>query len=1223
VVRKSNAWALALMLLVCCALRAQEYSFRVFGVAEGLSNLSVRTVYQDRVGFLWVATVNGYFRFDGERFEAFGAAQGVPNSPGTSFGDAPDGSLLAGGSFGLLRLRGNRFEKVTGPFKSVGELQGIQSDGKGHTYLNTEHGLVVLSMEPGKDGFTFHTIPPPEGTPTTMVNGVPEAGAVLLDGNVIWYGCGLSLCRLENGQTRVYGVESGLLARAAVVILKDRRGNLWLRLRNGGVLMLPAGESQFRKPILLDPDQNVGGVPSLDAEGQVFLSLPDGMLMGDEQSWRKIDHTTGLRGTVYRVFEDRQHSLWLCMAGRGLVQWRGYREWENYTLASGLVSDGVHAILTQPDGPVWVGTDGGLQRGERQSAGIQWKTVAGLEVSNVTVVRAGPDGAIWVGTERKGIGRMDPRTGKFRWLKDAANGSRAAFEMRFDHQQRLWVGSDLGLFTALAPYKELLPVTELPNVHVRSIVEGSDGTIWVGGIGGLYSLSGGQWKHWTKADGLRDLQVLSLGVGTQGAIWVAYRFMSGMDRIHLRPNGLSVEKNVQRNGSDSIVYSINADMQGRMWAGTDHGVDVWDGARWSHYAMNDGLVWDNTSQNAFASEPDGTVWIGTSGGLSRFKPSLRHTLDAPIEVVFSKLLMGGTDVTSLSHPSFDIHNNSLVAHYAALNATRENAVVFRYQMEGASSGWTETTQRELQFAKLAPGDYKLDIEAQDYDGVWRAHRAEFAFTILTPWYKTVSFFIMCGLIPLCGILVYFRLRMAKASRREHDLQLLVEAQKTIQNLAFYDPLTELPNRRMLLDRLRKTLAVSVRSGRLRAMLFVDLDKFKAVNDSLGHQIGDLLLKETARRLTTSTRETDTVARLGGDEFVVILEDLSELPEEAAAHAERIAEKILAVIGQPYLLDGHECLLSSSIGITIFGMQRESTEEVLQQADIAMYQAKAVGGDTARFFAPELQIAINARAAMEEELRKATKQEQLLLYYQPQVERGRVIGAEALVRWNHPQRGILFPDTFIPMAEETGLILPLGDWVLETACRQLAAWAERKETAQLSIAVNISIRQLRQPEFVEKVLSALERTRANPNRLELELTESMLVENIEETISKMTELKLRGVKFSLDDFGTGYSSLSYLRRLPLDRLKIDRAFVQDILTDTCGGAIAQAIVSLSRAMGLPVMAEGVESEEQREYLASLGCHTYQGYLFSKPVALEAFEKLLAKQEISVEAAALGR
>jgi diguanylate cyclase (GGDEF)-like protein len=581
--------------------------------------------------------------------------------------------------------------------------------------------------------------------------------------------------------------------------------------------------------------------------------------------------------------------------------------------------------------------------------------------------------------------------------------------------------------------------------------------------------------------------------------------------------------------------------------------------------------------------------------------------------------MGGADVFGQSNPSFEMHSNSLLVRYSALNASRSSAVIFRYRLEGASSAWTETAQRELRFARLAPGEYRLQIEAQNGDGVWRAHPAEFAFKILVSWYRTWWFFTLCGLVPFCGFWVLYRIRMAAAATREHDLQLLVEAQNTIQNLAFYDPLTELPNRRMLLDCLRKSLASSVRNGRLSALLFVDLDKFKALNDSFGHKAGDLLLQETARRLTAAVRETDTVARLGGDEFVVILEDMSMVREEAAQQAEMVAEKLLLETTRPYMVVGHECLISSSIGITIFGGCQEGTEEILQQADIAMYQAKAAGKSMVRFFAPELQTAINARTALEEELREAIKQGQFQLHYQPQVSRNVVVGAEALLRWAHPQRGILPPAIFIPLAEETGLILPLGNLVLETACRQLAAWAEKKETADLSIAVNISAWQMRQPDFVDKVLTTLAQTAANPKHLELELTESMLVENIGEVVAKMTQLKLHGPKFALDDFGTGYSSLNYLRRLPLDRLKIDRAFVRDMLVDDCGGAIAQAIISLGSAMGLSVMAEGVETEEQRNYLAALGCHLYQGYLFSRPVPIHEFENLLAQQKSIAQAA----
>ncbi len=442
-----------------------------------------------------------------------------------------------------------------------------------------------------------------------------------------------------------------------------------------------------------------------------------------------------------------------------------------------------------------------------------------------------------------------------------------------------------------------------------------------------------------------------------------------------------------------------------------------------------------------------------------------------------------------------------------------------------------------------------------------------------------------------------------------DISSAKAAEHKIHNLAFYDPLTGLCNRRMLIERLRQTLAASTRRNGLHALLLLDLDNLKTLNDTLGHQVGDLLLKEVARRMADCAHEADTVARLGGDEFVVILEDLSEIAEEAAAQAKAAGERILLAVSQPYLLDDRECLSASSMGITVFGDQQNTADEVLQQADIALHMAKTAGRNTLRFFSPALQAAVNARATMEEGLRQAIKKKQFLLYYQPQIERGRMTGVEALIRWNHPGRGIVSPDEFIPLAEESRLILPLGDWAIETACKQIAAWAGDAETAHLTISVNISALQFRQPEFVNKVLEVIDRTGAKPKNLKLELTESMLVENVEEIIAKMTELKSYGLSFSLDDFGTGYSSLAYLKRLPLDQLKIDRAFVRDILVDVTSGAIAQTILSLGRAMDLSVVAEGVETEEQRGFLAGLGCHSFQGDLFSPPLPLEDLQAFL--------------
>jgi diguanylate cyclase (GGDEF)-like protein/PAS domain S-box-containing protein len=438
-----------------------------------------------------------------------------------------------------------------------------------------------------------------------------------------------------------------------------------------------------------------------------------------------------------------------------------------------------------------------------------------------------------------------------------------------------------------------------------------------------------------------------------------------------------------------------------------------------------------------------------------------------------------------------------------------------------------------------------------------------------------------------------------------DISAAKAQEDEIKSLAFYDTLTGLPNRRLLWERLRQALIVSVRHQTKHALLFIDLDNFKSLNDTLGHHIGDLMLQETAKRILGCVREVDTVARFGGDEFVVVLEDLGAVPEIAASRAKAVGEKILAAIAEPYNLEGREFQGGSSMGITIFGNNSETGSEVLQQADMSMYRAKAAGRNGMLFFAPALQASVNARAEMEDDLRQAIKTNQFSLYYQPQLDHGLLTGAEALIRWNHPKRGVVAPQEFVPLAEETGLIVPLGTWILDTACAQIASWAGRKEGAHLEVAVNISSREFRQPKFVEHVLKALNRTGANPKNLKLELGQGVLGGNIDDVIAKMSELKSHGVRFSLDDFGTGYSSMNYLKRLPFDQLKIDRSFVGDIPVDPVASAVAQAIISFGKALGLSVIAEGVETEEQRTYLAGLGCHTFQGYLFSKPLPLGEF------------------
>lgn len=433
------------------------------------------------------------------------------------------------------------------------------------------------------------------------------------------------------------------------------------------------------------------------------------------------------------------------------------------------------------------------------------------------------------------------------------------------------------------------------------------------------------------------------------------------------------------------------------------------------------------------------------------------------------------------------------------------------------------------------------------------------------------------------------------------------AEDMIRHLALYDTLTDLPNRQLLMERLHNALHLSEQSGQHGALMFIDLDHFKVINDTLGHHVGDQLLKLVAVRLKSSVRKSDTVARLGGDEFVVMVDDLSTDPEAAMQKSRVLADKILTTLREPFQVAGQQHYATPSIGVTAFVGQKDGVIELLKQADIAMYQAKEMGRNNVCFFDPQLQTLMGVNAAIGADMRVGLAEKQFAVFYQPQVDRqGVITGVEALVRWRHPERGLMMPGDFISVAEDTGLILPMGQWVLETVCRQLVAWAERPQTAHLSVAVNVSVQQFRHPNFVDTVVDAIKLSGIAPNLLKLELTESLLAERMEITVQKMGRLKALGVTLALDDFGVGYSSLSMLKRLPLDQLKIDKGFVDDLLTDPNDAAISRAIIALAQSLGLQVVAEGVETQAQLDFLAYQGCEQFQGYLFAPPLPIEALD-----------------
>ena len=445
-----------------------------------------------------------------------------------------------------------------------------------------------------------------------------------------------------------------------------------------------------------------------------------------------------------------------------------------------------------------------------------------------------------------------------------------------------------------------------------------------------------------------------------------------------------------------------------------------------------------------------------------------------------------------------------------------------------------------------------------------------------------------------------------------------EAEKTIHYLAFYDPLTQLPNRRLLIDRLEHALLTSTRNKHYGALLYLDMDNFKNLNDTKGHPYGDALLIEVSERLKFCVREQDTVARFGGDEFIVMLENLDENADQAAIQTKIVGDKIISSLRQPSMLNGHEYYPSCSIGVALFHGKNCQLDNLLTQADTSMYEAKRAGRNTLRFFDPAMQKALEDRVEIEYALRKAINTQQFQLYYQLQVDNNNhLLGVEALIRWFHPDKGIIPPSDFIPLAEEVHLIDAIGCWVLETACLQILAWENCDYRKHLTVAVNVSAIQFMQHDYVNTVQQIVKRIGINPSRIKLELTESMVLVNVDDAISKMNKLKLFGFSISLDDFGTGYSSLSYLKRLPFDQIKIDRSFIISATTNEKDAFLVQFVINMGQKFKMDVIAEGIETEEQFRFLENLNCKAFQGYLFGKPMAAVELEAILEARAMKIK------
>lgn len=952
-----NLATISLMFFAGVAAHAQQYSFQYYGVDQGLTNLAVRALFQDRQGFLWLSTETGVFRYDGSRFRSFGPADGIPVANAAVFGEAPDGTLLVGGTFGLYRRVADRFEQIPMPGAQVVNWgAGIQRDSDGHTWIATEAGLMAMTAASPSGTYRLRIQPPPAHT------GGPTAYGVMADQGMVWWGCGEELCAISHGATQVFGTTSGLPHSAWKGITRAANGDIWVQSRSGLVCVMRHGEARFVPGDLPESRFGPRGLLTTDRWGSIIAPEGDGLVMQEAGRWKRIGHPAGLHGPVYSVLQDREGTLWLGLGGHGLAKWLGYRQWEHFTSDTGLGGEIAYQVIAAGDGSFWAATDGGLYRGRASSGAWTWRKEPRLGDIPVHSIHRDGRGRLWLGTESRGAARLDTATGSLEWY-DKRRGLTAdsPYILLPDSRNRIWAGTLTGLFVASQQNLQFAPVKEVPAIMCLALLEASDGTVWAGTARGLFELSKGHWQRISKADGLSHDEILSLAQDADGGIWVGYQFGPEIDLVRRRGGQLRISSVGSRSGSPGVTYFLGFDAAKRLWAGTNRGVDIWDGEGWQHYDHNDGLVWDDCDLNGFAAMPDGSVWVGTSGGLARYTPREEVRWKDPPVTIFTKLTLGGNNASQNISVSYSA--NALDARFSSLSFAGPDKILFRYRLFPMFNDWRETPQHELQFPGLAADSYRLEVEARDRWGRWSAQPASYAFEIRPPWWRSwwsISM-LLTGFMGILALIVRWRGRAARERERRlvhlvdertaelkntnrtlrDTTQKLQEANQYLVRLSTIDGLTCIANRRMFDQTLETEWAEAQRSGTPLSVVLADIDHFKRLNDSAGHQAGDDCLKRIASELArTLKRDTDLVARFGGEEFALIL------PATDGPHAFLLCESLRIAIENLQITHPNSPTspwVTVSLGIaTAIDRNFEAPATLLGAADSALYTAKQRG-----------------------------------------------------------------------------------------------------------------------------------------------------------------------------------------------------------------------------------------------------------------------------------------
>lgn len=1289
------------------ALTLDQHIIRTWTVDTGLPQGTVYALAQTADGYLWVATLEGFARFDGSEFvvhdkattpevlsnmtfallpardgslyaatngggivhvnrrriRAFGTADGLPSDAVTALLQSGDGSVWAGTQKGLAR------RQKDGPFVAVADrllphpsVTALAEDWSGQIWIGTMQGLATW-----KEGrLRRHDS---DGFPNAQIHAL----YVSRDGSV-WIGTqGAGLLRYRDGRFRAYTAADGLPSKMVRSIFEDRHGTIWIGTLDRGV-------GRFRND-RFDFDSQALGIGN---------------------------------AAVSSFLEDREGNLWIGSA-HGLTRVSEPRV-VSFTTAQGLFGEKVRTVHADRDGTLWIGTGAGVQT-------LDGRLVSkdhGLSSNVVLSSWSGRDGSLWVGTFDRGLHRiLDGRT----TLYDETNGLRSNIVLSVyeDRGGSVWVGTARGL-QRIVNGTITADRFQLSGEAVGVIYEDRNGAVWAGTQdGGLNRIENGTVSSFTSAKELSSNFILALHQDSSGAIWVGTaggglsRFKDGRWNTITTREGLF----------DDSVFAILEDDQGFLWMSCNKGIfrvarqqldDLANGlqrtVRSIAYGRADGMrnrECNGGTQPVAWKTSDGRLWFATVNGVAMVDPTRTRAATAP-PVVIDEILIDRRRAGSTDPPSLPPGTKGIELHYGAIHFTAPEKIHYQYKLEGLDPDWVDAgTRRMASYTNLRPGTYRFHVRAASADGPWSMATTtirQSPFFYQTPWFVGGAVVLLAAIIALVHRsrvrlirasaerfkLLFDRNPVAElrattaggildcndacakmfgfASRAElmahgiadlfwndtdwqtwltrlrdqgtvanHEVPLVRSdgaqiwalvhanlvgddhgheileatvvditerrnAEEEVRYRAHHDVLTGLPNRALFRDRLMVALNYAHRQGSLLAAMCLDLDRFNLVNDAYGRTSGDELLQTVAKRIGTCVRVEDSLARVGDDEFALLMMKPAGVNDVTA-----VARKILEAVAAPIHIEGQEVNVTTSIGIALYPQDGGDVDTLLKNADSALYRAKEAGRNMFQLCSPFMARKAADRLSLEIALRHALDQREFILHYQPQLDlrAETVTGMEALIRWDRGGKNLLRPAEFIGIAEDSRLILPIGEWAIVEACRQGQLW--HSEGTGMRIAVNVSARQFQQPNVVSMIEKALDRSGFDPRFLEIEITESTAMLDPSLTADILGELKDLGISVAIDDFGIGHSSLNYLKRFPIDALKIDRTFVQDITRGGSDGAIVSAVIAMAKALNIRVIAEGVETDEQLAFLREHGCFEAQGYLFSRPMAADTLTEMI--------------